>query len=681
MKKITVCRLCSACCPIEVEVSEGVLIGARRITAFERVITCPKLQNAKSIVYSKERILKPLLRDSLKEDFKEVSWQEALNFIAEKTQSIVEKNGPQSVALLRGMAADWGTPWDYAVRLMSALGSPNALGNGSVCFVAREMAHTYTYGAMTIPQVKDSKCIVIWGKNDRNTAPTMAEGIIYAKDKGAKLIVIDPVKTFFADMADIWLRVKPGHDGILAMAMIKVILEEGLFDREFVFKWCLGLDKLESVISKLNLEDASLKTGVPLDLIQKTAREYATSKPACIIDGNGLDMQLDVFNTTRCVSILRALTGNIDIVGGDFLPQPIPLRNIQLKDKVSNVPSVMQNYPLFERFHPTWGLHGQSSLIDSIIDEKPYPVKMLFVQSGNPVVTMMDSNRVKKAFQKLDCVVMIDPFMNKTSHFANVILPACTCFEKTQINRAYIRHCFIMLQHKVIEPLGESKSDIEIVFEIARALGLNDYFPWNSVEEALDYQLEPTGLTIDALKENPSGIWYERPKERKFIEKGFKTPSQKVEIFSERLSQAGYDPVPYSSGFPQNLIGFAKENLSFIGISGERVTPYTHTQFRRIEELRKLDREPYVDINFEDAARLEIKREDLVRVSTPKGSIEMKARLTDLIPSGVIRIAWGWGEESELWNLNAITDDLERDPVTCTPPGRSFCCSVEKVDK
>lgn len=680
MKEITICRLCSACCAVEVEVIDGQLQSAERITPFEKTITCPKLINAKNIVYSKDRILKPLLRENLKKDFREVSWEEALNFIGEKIEKTKNRYSPQSIALLRGMAADWGTSWDYSVRFMSALGSPNAIGNGSVCFVAREMAHTYTYGAITIPQLKDSKCIIIWGKNDRNTAPIMAESIIYAKEKGAKLIVIDPVKTFFAEMADIWLRVKPAHDGALAMAIMKVIVDEGLYDRDFVETYCLGFEALRETLSKIKLKDLAQMCWIPVEQIQESARIYAKTKPACIIDGNGLDMQTQVFQTTRAVCLIRSITGNIDIQGGDFIPQPIPLENIQLRDKIANLPSVMLNYQHFEKFHPTWGLHAQSCLIDAIIEEKPYPVKFLFVQSGNPAVTMMDSKRVRKALEKLDCLVMIDIFKNKTSQYAHVILPACSCFEKTQINRAYIRNSFIMLQKKVIEPLGESKSDIEIIFELAKATGLSDYFPWKNVEEALDFQLKPAGLSLDILRKNPNGIWYEKPKFRKYEKEGFKTPSRKVEIFSKKLEDNYFDPIPFIKGFPNNVMSFSEEkDYKFIGISGERVSCYTHTQFRNISQLRNMEKEPYADINPSDAKKLKLKNYDLVRISTPRGKIEMKSRVSSVVSEGVVRIAWGWGGESESWNLNLLTDDFERDPITGTPSGRSFYCKIEKI--
>jgi len=221
MKHHTVCRLCSACCPVTADIEDGKLVRAERKSFLspEKRLRCPKLKAAPEIVYAPDRVLTPLIRKKggSGDDFQTASWDAALDLAAEKFLHFKETHGAQSVAWLRGMAADWGAPWDYANRLMNLFGSPNTIGNGSVCHVGRDMAHVYTYGAMTLPQPKTSRCILIWGKNDRNTAPGFSEAILFAKQRGAKLIVIDPVKTYFAKMADIWLQIKPGHDGQLVL--------------------------------------------------------------------------------------------------------------------------------------------------------------------------------------------------------------------------------------------------------------------------------------------------------------------------------------------------------------------------------------------------------------------------------------------------------------------------------
>ncbi len=687
MKKDTICRLCSACCPVEVEISDGRLKSAERKSFLpkSKSLTCPKLKASPHIVYSPDRLTSPLIKDkqSTGSSFRQASWHEALNLIAGKFEEYKDKYGPQSVAWLRGMAADWGAQWDYVNRLMNAFGSPNSIGNGSVCHVAREMAHNYTYGAMTQPDIKNAQCIIIWGKNDRNTAPGAFESLLYARQNGAKLIVVDPVKTPLAEMADIWLQIKPGHDGLLAMSMICQIISDNLHDSDFVSHFSQGFEQLKKSAEKYPPDKVAQSIFLTPEKIKQAARLYATTKPACIIDGNGLDMQLQVFQATRSVCMLRALTGNLDKKGGDLIPQPVPTRPIQLKERLSeHVQPVTRDYPLFSYFHHNWGLHVQSCLIDAILDEKPYPVKMAVVQSGNPAVTMADSNRVAKALERLDFLVVIDPFLTKTGQYADVILPASSCFEKTQLNRAFMRNSPVLLQDQVIDWLGDSWPDWKIVFELARWLGLKEEFPWQTAEEAIDYQLAPSGITVDMLRQNPSGIRAENLRYEKYLEDGLATPSGQVEFFSERLQSAGHLPVPYIDKNNENPISFSSDQNRFpyIGISGERTNRFTHTQFHNIPELLKGDSKGCIDIHPNDARQENISSGQWLKVETPRGSVRMPAKVSDQISPGVVRVAWGWGEVDPELNLNNLTDDNNRDPVTGTPSSRTFMCRVDKIE-
>ncbi|HAA03224.1 MAG TPA: formate dehydrogenase, partial [Syntrophobacteraceae bacterium] len=681
----TVCRLCSSCCPVEVEIENNRLVATERASFLppEQRWPCPKLRAAADIVYSPARLRKPLVREKTGagHEFRETSWDEALGIVAERFSHFKAAHGAHSVCWLRGMAADWGAPWDYANRLMHAYGSPNSIGNGSVCHVGREMAHVYTYGAMTVPQAKTSKCILVWGKNDLHTNPQAADAILYARQQGARLIVVDPIRTRLAAMADLWLQVKPGHDGLLVMAMIHEIIANGLYDADFVRDWTVGFAELQTAASKFSPEAVAPDIWVDPDEIRQAARLYATTKPACIIDGNGLDMQLNVFQDTRAVCILRALTGNLDQPGGDFIPQPVPARNIQLKDRLpqGTVP-ITRDYPLFNTFHSTWGLHAQSCLIDAIIDEVPYPIRMLVVQSGNPAVTMTDSTRVRKAFEKLGFMVAIDPFMTQTARYAHVVLPASSCFEKTQLNRAYLRNNLVILQEQVIDCQGDSWPDWKITFELARRMGLEREFPWQTVEEAIDYQLEPAGITVAALRENPAGIAAAEIAYHKYHTGGFATPSGKVELYSQRLQQHGHEPVPYLQGWRGNPISFADRSGEFplIGISGARPSRFTHSQFHNIPSLLGRKPEAQVDIHPLDASDRDITSGDLLRIETPRGRVQMRARISQEVHRGSIRIAWGWGDMNSSWNLNDLTDDGTRNPIIATPSNRTFMCRIAK---
>ncbi|OQX09475.1 MAG: formate dehydrogenase [Desulfobulbaceae bacterium A2] len=684
MKHDTVCRLCSSCCPVTAEVIAGRLIDAQRKSLLgpERGFGCAKLRAAAEIVYSDQRLLTPLIRESKEGILRRASWDEALELVAAKFLHYRENAGPQSVAWLRGMAADWGAPWDYANRLMNHYGSPNTIGNGSVCFVAREMAHSSVYGVMAYPEPRQARCILVWGKHDRDTALGMAEAIALGRDNGAALVVVDPIATPLTRQADIWLQIKPGHDGLLAMAMIQTIIAENLYDHDFVAEYSVGFPELARIAADFSPEQVAERIWLTPESIRRAARLYAGSKPSCIVDGNGLDMQLDMFQATRAVALLRGLCGNIDRRGGDVLPQPIRVRNIQDRHVLApETAAITADYPLFDNFSETWGRQVQSCVVDAILEQKPYPLRMVVVQSGNPVVTMADSARAETAFAAVDCLVVIDMFLNRTGQLADVILPASSCFEKTQLNRAALRNNPIILQEQVIEPLGASRPDWWIVFELARRLGLDQAFPWRSAEEAMDFQLAPTGVSVAEVRRQGGSMRLEELRYEKYRDGGFATASGKFEFFSPSLAEAGFDPVPYASGFPAHPIGFDEQAADYplIGISGARDIRFTNSQFRHIPSLLHEGSGCAVDIHPQDAKKNGIAEGDQVTVESPRGAITMQARIARLVHPGSIRIAWGWGEHDRDRGLNLLTDDSRRNPVSGTPAMRSFRCRLRKT--
>ncbi|MSM38591.1 MAG: molybdopterin-dependent oxidoreductase [Geobacter sp.] len=681
----TVCRLCSSCCPIEAEVEDNRLVGARRKSFLDpdKRLTCAKLAAAPEIVYSPKRLTVPLIKREDGSGFREAGWDEALDLVAARFHRHRQESGPQSVAWLRGMAADWGAPWDYPNRLMNVFGSPNTIGNGSICFVARDFAHSYTYGSMAYPEAKNARCIIVWGKNDGDTALGAAEGIHWAREHGATLIVIDPVETPLARKADIWMRIKPGHDGLLAMAMINEIIEANLYDAEFVSQYTIGFDALKKAAARFPADRVAESLWLSTGQIRQVAHLYATTRPAAIIDGNGLDMHREVFDTTRAIAMLRAMTGNLDKPGGDVLPQPIPVRNIQLRERLDDtIPPITHQYPLFNTFSETWGNQVQGCVVDAILDESPYPLKMVVVQSGNPLVTMADSRRTRAAFDKLESLVVIDMFMTETARLADVILPAASCFEKTQLNRASIRNNPIILQNAVIPTVGDSWPDWKIVFELGRRLGFAAEFPWETAEEAIDHQLEPAGVTVAELrKSGKTGLRIEETRYEKYRDTPFRTPSGKVEFFSGRLAQAGLSGVPFESGFGDDPISFADQSGEYpvLGISGSRDIRFTNSQFRTIPALLKEGAQCMVDIHPADAARQGFVEGERIGIETPKGAVEMTVRLSTVVSPGMARLGWGWGDHDPRASLNALTEDDKRSRVTGTSTSRSFMCRLSKI--
>ncbi|WP_028581053.1 molybdopterin-containing oxidoreductase family protein [Desulfogranum japonicum] len=680
----TVCRLCSSCCPIVAEVIDDKLVSARRksmVTEQDQIV-CPKLNAAPEIVSSPKRLTTPLVRDDKNAPFREVGWDEALEKVAQLMEQHKRASGAKSVAWLRGMAADWGAQWDYPNRLMHHFGSPNTIGNGSVCFVGRDMAHSYVYGSMAFPEPKASQCIIVWGKNDANTTLGAAEAILAGHKNGAQLIVIDPVQTRLARKADLWLQIKPGHDGLLAMSMINEIITQELYDKEFVSQYTLGFEELKAAAAHFPAEKIARQIWLTPEQVKKVAFLYATTKPACIVDGNGLDMHRFVFDTTRAVACLRPLTGNLDKPGGDVLPQPIPVRNIQDRHLLEDtLKPITQDYHLFNTFSPTWGNQVQGCIVDAILDHKPYPLEMVIVQSGNPVISMADSQRTREAFAQVSSLVVIDLFLTETAQLADVVLPASSCFERTQLNRSSIRNNPIVLQNAVINPVGNSWPDWKIVAGIADKLGLDKVFPWKTAEEAIDYQLETAETTVADVRNTSNCLRVEQQQYEKFTQHPFHTPSGKVEFYSARLAEVGHNPVPFAEGTMENPISFhdKSDTYPFIGISGTRDIRFTNSQFRNIPSLLNSSTGPVADIHPQDSQKLGIADGDSVKISTPKGSITMQARILEVVQPGTIRLAWGWGEYDPKANLNDLTEDDVRGPITGTSTSRSFMCNICKV--
>ncbi len=684
MKQYTLCRLCSACCPVEVEIRNNKITSVQRIKRYSDALhqVCPKAEAAPEILYSEKRLKSPMLKDR-KNKWIEVNWEKAIDMVAQKMTDIKDKYGPEAVCWLRGQAPDWGGAWHYAMRLMHAFGSPNVIGNGSVCHAGREAMQVFTYGEMTNPDYKNSRCILCWGRNDKDTNPSLYEDLLYARSQGAKLIVIDPVKTEIAEQADLWLPIQPGTDGFLAMAMMYWMIKHQNYNHEFVNHWTIGFEKLTKEVLHYSPKKVEGIVKLSADEIIEAVQCYVHNQPACIAEGNGLDMHCYVSQVTRAIAILRAISGNLDQKGGDLLPQPIPIKNFQLRNSIWQHPEpISKNYPLFSQYSERRGIHTLGVLTDAILEGKPYPIKGLIVQGANPIVTMANSNRVEKALQKLDFLVVIDPMMTQTAFLADIILPASYSFEQTMISNQALSNNFIRLHKKVIEPYAQSRPDWEIIFTIAQKLGFKKEFPWQSVEEAITYQLQPSGIETHILWDKPEGIITEQTRYKKYLTEGFKTPTGKVEIESTLLNKYGYEALPKfwdNLRFQEPSFYRQKEEFPFIVLSGKRPNYFVHSQFRHISSLTEKGNFPVIDINPQDAEKNNIRQGDLVRVSSPNGSIEMKINISCLVLPGMLRIAWGWGEVEKCYNLNLLTDDLLKDSIISTTSNRILMGKLTKI--
>jgi anaerobic selenocysteine-containing dehydrogenase len=546
-------------------------------------------------------------------------------------------------------------------------------------------------GAIPAPEVENSKCILLWGINPTDTGLPRHIKIQDAIKRGAKLIVIDPRTTYLGRKADIHLQPRPGSDGALALGLLRVIVDDNLFDAEFVNNWTVGFEDLKTMLKEYPLDKVENITWVDQDDIRMAAHLYAKTKPACIFLGNALEQHTGASQGIRAITALMAIAGNLDAPGGNVILPHSKLAKtpIELHDKL---PPEMDekrlgNEFLLTRFQFTKLAH-LPSVIKAILEETPYPIKASMIIAANPALTSPNSQKVKTALGKLDFLAVADIFMTKTAELADVVLPACTFLEQTYYATyeagAYLKPTIpglLMLRPEVVPPLEESRPDWQIIFELARKLGYGEYFPWQDIEEAIDFELEPTGITSRDLRDHPKGIQIHGPQFKptyyKYTSMGFLTPSRKVEILSQRFQEMGYDALPIYHEPPESPLGDPELAKSFplVLTTGAKLGCYVHSQMRNIASLNRQMPYNVAEINPSTAADRRIGDGDIILVESPRASIRCQARLTEDIRPQVVQLFHGFEEA----NANLLTDNSSYDPVTGSVPMKSSLCQISKA--
>jgi len=644
-------------------------------------ILCPKGEAAVEYFYSPDRLKYPMKR--VNGDWKRISWDEALDTIVNKLNQVKENDGAKAFAIAIGMSIllSGSSTVGLIRRFCYAFGSPNCFSVESMCYRCRIISYMLTYGRFRVADPENSSCVLLWASNPTNSNPMLAKSILRAKDRGAKLIVVDPRRTPLAKEADLHIRPRPGSDCALLMSMMNVIISEELYDEDFVRNWTFGFDKLAEHVKAYPPEEVENLTWVQARAIREIARIYATTKPSCIIQGtNALDQHATGLQNGRAVAILQALTGNIDVAGG-FIRGPRLRENpIEMPVKMEEKALGQDEYPVFFGiFGHEFGEGQTMVLLDSLLTGKPYQIKAMFITGSNPLLTWPNSKKVEQALKKLDFLVVMDQFMSETAKLAHIVLPAATFLERPELSDYYSLWGipYVMLRKKVIE-YEECWPDLKFWFELARRMGYEEVFPWKSLEEAIDYVLEPSGLTVKYLtEERPEGLQYTSVAYRDYEREGFRTPSGKVEFYSETLASQGYDPMPTFRESPESPFSSPElfKEYPLVLTTGARHMEFCHSQQRNVPSLRQRTPGPLAEINPETAAKYDVSEGDRVAVETKRGKIELNTRVTDDIVPGVLCIPHGWAEA----NVNHLTDDRPAEPTIGYPALKSLLCRISKV--
>ena len=673
----TICYICNGACGITLEISGGVVTGVRgdKDHPLTRGYICPKGKAIPEIVHAPDRLTKPLRKDASGE-WREVSWDEAFDLIADKLTKIKAEHGPEALAIHVGQTGVRKEFPHYVERFAAAYGTPNCSAAGSHCHQSKRMANEITYGVLPSSDYANSNCIVLWGYNPAVVCPPQANDIARARARGAKLIVIDPLATPLARAADIHLQPRPGTDGALALGMLQVIIGEELYDKEFVANWTVGFEQLAELVKAYPPEAVEKITWVPAAKIAEAARLLALTSPANISAGNSVELQTNGFQAIRATAILQAITGNLDIAGGAVFLPPAKLSSLELSRSLpEGKPAIgQQEFPLFLKYTK----RAQANIMyKAILDGTPYPLKGMIVDGSNPVLIWPNAGKVKEALSKLEFLVVIDHFMTETARQADLVIPATTFLGRHDLNDAASIYTTprLFLSDQVLDE--EGISDWQFWIELARRLGFNEEFPWATEVEAIDFRLKPLGVTYDQLKQDRSFV-YAAKRERKYEKAGFKTPSGKVEIYSPELAAHGYDPLPVYREPAESPISAPRlaEEYPLILSTGARTIGYYHSRYRNIPSLRRLMPDPLVWVHPDTAARLGVADGDWVDVESSRGAIELRVSVIPALDPRVIYALHGWDSA----NSNLLTDSEVLDPVTGFPADRSFLARIVKKD-
>ncbi|MDF9408719.1 MAG: Acetylene hydratase [Pelotomaculum sp. PtaB.Bin013] len=677
---ISDCMLCVWDCGIKAHLEDGRLIKVEGLPEHpvSRGYICPRGEALPDYVYSSNRLRTPMLRE--KGYWQRVNWDTALDYCAEKLTRVKEKYDAKSLAVFCGsVGVENIEVATFARRFKGAFGTPNLLSVENICYRARILARQLTFGRYPLDDPKDSRCIVLWGHNPDGSKGMLGELIREKLAKeGLKLIVINPKRIPLAEET-FHLPIRPGTDMALALAMINVIIKEDLYDHDFVKEYTVGFDELVKHVENYTPEWAQEITWLPASDIITAARMFAQVKPGCIIQGiNSLDQHRNGLQNSRILSILQAITGNVFKPGSWVTVPRIPLTNLSFKDQEK--PIGADDFPVFSSLWGRQAPFGIATLFpEAVLEGKPYPVRACIVTAANPVVSFPAAGLFKKAFAGLDFLAVIDPFFSETAELADVVLPACTFLEKGGLSYVYgvvFGEPFAMLHHKVIEPISDSWPDWKIWSELARRLGLGEYFPWQSDEEVMDAFIEP-GDFKDQLKASPLGTYYGEKQYNVHEKKKLGTPSGIIELYSQTLKDYGYDPIPVYMEPYQSPVNTPElyQKYPLILISGERRQEYTHTQQRHVPVLRNSNREPLAEIHPATASQYGVLDYSMIRVETKSGSMKLRACLTEKIAPGVVSVPHGWADA----NVNLLVDMEAIDPITAYPDFKAVLCRIESV--
>lgn len=660
----TVCRMCHGGCGAIVELVDDrpVNISGDPGNPTSEGYFCIKGKASLDLLDHPDRLRTPLIRTGPRGQgaFREATWDEALDLVAERLRAQVAEHGAESVVLSQGTDRNYQ---EWVFRLANALGTPNVLGPAHVCFYPRVMASILTYGGFTFCDYDgDPEVVVLWGSNKPSTHSDGVIGIklLRAIERGSKVVVIDPRRTQTAQRADLHLQLRPGSDAALALGLIHLLVAHGNHDRDFVAAHTNGFEELVEHAAAYDPATVAGLTGLPVEQIEQLARMYGGAERACIEAGTGISQGDGAFDTHRAIALLSAISGNLDAPGGDVMWDPMPIEGRRAFPREDLLPAEQARKRLGADRFKVLGMSGwvaPGEVQRAILTGSPYRIGSLVVFGSNPLVSHEDAGATEQALRALDLLVVTDLFLTPTARYADVVLPASSWLERDQVVEF---NSYIAARRKVATVEG-CRSDEEIILALAERLGLGEHF-YPDLESALDAKLAGIGLTWSQFKD--VGHLPNEKRYRKYAERGFRTRSGRVELAHRGLEAMGYPAVPAVTAPPATSAA-----LPYVMTSAKNRQFY-NSEYRQLPTTSRTYRAARVTLHPDTATALGVRTGDPVEVyrDAAEPGVVMEAHVADTVaPQVVVADAcWWYPADEEVAtslrsSVNAITDTNRRD--------------------
>lgn len=698
----SVCRGCHGGCGVHLHVQDGKLqaIKGNPEAPLNHGSLCPIGISATDLVYHPDRLKYPMRRKGPRGSgqWQRISWDEALGEMAERLNEIRAKDGAHTIVMGTGTGRHHAA---WVSRFGHAMGTPNWCEPGfAQCFFPRLNALNMTYGGVLCNDLTGDTgpaCIMYWGHNPTVSGPDGETRFAAraALSHKPKTIVIDPRQTHMAKKADIWLALRPGTDDALGLAFCNVIINENLYDAEFVAKWTHGFEELAAHVEQFTPEWAEPITTVPAEQIRAAARLFATTGPAMLEWGCAIDHTPNTIQTCRALAMLPALTGNIDKPGAWILGMEIVGMFPDLLDTMPpEVHAKRLGFDQFkllagdEAFYPAAHI---PSVLNAMKTGDPYPINAFLVFGNNTLATYANTSSIAEAMMNVPFITHTDLFLTPTANaFADIVLPAASWPELNEISTyPFFAENVLMPQQQAVRT-AECKSDEEIFVELARRMELEHCT--ESVEEVIDQMLQASGRDI-SYKELCERGYYEIPLEySKYETRGFNTPTGKIELYSTRLEEMGYSPLPVYKEPPESPVSRPDlvEKFPLVLTTGARTPGYFCSEGRQINRLRKIRKEPLAEMHPDTATRFNVEDGDWIWIENERGRIRQKAKCVDGMQKDTVAIEFGWWypEQKDSPDMgiyksgaNVLTNNAAPfDPQMGTYQLRGLLCRIEKAE-